>query len=34
MLVVLRHRVHVAGISPNDMDRFLFSNNREVLFVN
>jgi hypothetical protein len=28
------HRVHVAGIVPNNMHRFLLSNPQEVLFVN
>jgi hypothetical protein len=29
----LRHRVHVAGIAPNHMNRFLDTNMQEVLFV-
>jgi len=29
----LHHRVHVAGVLPNDMNRFLLSNTQEVLFV-
>jgi hypothetical protein len=27
------HHVHAAGLMPNDMNRFLHSNAREVLFV-
>jgi hypothetical protein len=30
----LRHPVHAAGVSPNDMNPFLSSNKQEVLFVN
>ena len=28
------HQVHAAGLVPNGMNRFLFSNMQEVLFVN
>ena len=31
--VAVCHPVHAAGTLPNDMNRFLHSNSREVLFV-
>ena len=33
-LIGLCHQVHVAGISPNIMNRFLLTNKQKVLFVN